>query len=163
MIGFNIVNYGLSALVYFPIFVFFLMSLIFFLQFLFSMEKRGIKVLFGVAIFLSLFSQSILQGVELSYRHAQSLILFVSFVTFQISIMFDSAKIRKIVYLFFFVLCWHEAVYINRINGLNDLRSHNEFALIHKIGSRLVSEFERKPVVFVGSYQMGNTLRIMYL
>lgn len=155
MIGFNIVNYGLSALVYFPIFIFFLMSLIFFLQFLFSMEKRGIKVLFGVAIFLSLFSQSILQGVELSYRHAQTLILFVSFVTFQLSVMFNNVKVRRIVYFCLFVLCWHQAVYINRINGLNDLRSNNETAIIHKIGSRLVTEFENKPVVFVGSYQMG--------
>ena len=155
MIGFNIVNYGLSALVYFPISVFFLMSLIFFLQFLLPMKKRGLRALLGVAIFLSLFSQSILQGSELAYRHAQSFLLFVSFVTFQLTVIFKNVKVRRIMYFCLFVLCWHQAVYINRINGLNDLRSNNETAIIHKIGSRLVTEFEKKPVVFVGSYQLG--------
>lgn len=106
-------------------------------------------------IFLSLFSQSLLQGIELSYRHAQTLILFVSFVTYQLCLMYNTEKRRIIVYCCLFLLCWHQAVYINRLNGLNDLRSNNETALIHQIGSRLVSEFESKPVVFVGSYQMG--------
>lgn len=155
VVGFNIVNYGLSALVYLPVFVFLLMSLVFFLLFLLPMDNKGKKIIFGGVLFFSLFFQSILQGVELPYRHAQTLTLFVSFVTFQISIMFDSAKIRRVIYLFLFVLCWYQAVYINRINGLNDLRSKNEIALIHQIGSRLVSEYEKKPVVFVGSYQIG--------
>lgn len=155
VVGFNIVNYGLSALVYLPVFVFLLMSLIFFLHFLLPMENKGTKFFLGGVIFLSLFSQSLLQGIELSYRHAQTLILFVSFVTYQLCLMYNTEKRRIIVYCCLFVLCWHQAVYINRLNGLNDLRSNNETALIHQIGSRLVSEFESKPVVFVGSYQMG--------
>ena len=40
--------------------------------------------------------------------------------------------------------------------ALNNQRSDNEIAIVHQLGYRLKSEFEDKPVVFAGIYDMGN-------
>ena len=45
---------------------------------------------------------------------------------------------------------------MNRLLGLNNLRSDNELAVIRQIGYRLVSEFEKKPVVFVSPYKVSD-------
>lgn len=155
MLAFNAVKYILTGLVYFPISVF-VISLCLFAGYILVYRGNHLVLLFlGVVVVLSLFSQSFLQGVEMEYRHAQTISLFVAFTSFLLCTSVANESVLKWIYAIFFVLCWHQAVYLNRILGLNNLRSDNEVALIHQIGIRISNEFDSKPVAFVGKYQKG--------
>ena len=155
MLAFNAVKYILTGLVYFPISVF-VISLCLFVGYIFVYRGNHLVLFFlGFVVVLSLFSQSFLQGMELEYRHAQTISLFVAFTSFLLCTSVTNESVLKWIYAIFLVLCWHQAVYLNRILGLNNLRSDNEVALIHQIGIRISSEFDNKPVAFVGEYQKG--------
>lgn len=155
MLSFNAVKYILTGLVYFPISVF-VISLCLFVGYIYVYRGNHLVLLFlGFVVVLSLFSQSFLQGMELEYRHAQTISLFVAFTSFLLCTSVTNESVLKWIYAIFLVLCWHQAVYLNRILGLNNLRSDNEVALIHQIGIRISSEFDNKPVAFVGEYQKG--------
>ena len=159
MFAFNIVKYVLTGLVFFPIAIFVMSLFLFAIYILFQKEKRLSLFLLGVILVLSLFSQSFLQGVELEYRHAQTITLFVAFTAYLLCALCASVSRRELmwcVYIAFFALSWHQAVYLNRILGLNNLRSDNEIALIHQIGISRASESEKKPVAFVGTYPKGD-------
>ena len=156
MLVFNFVKYVLTGLVYFPITIFVAFILVFLGHLGRCNRKSIIFILSGAFILISLFSQSFLQGMELEYRNAQTISLFVSFSSFLLCTSVVNEKRRKLIYIILFALCWHQAVCLNRILGLNNLRSDNEVALIHQIGTRLTSEFEKKPVAFVGDHQKGD-------
>lgn len=158
MFAFNVVNYGVYSLVYFPITIF-IFCLFLFVVYVLSLKRGRITAMaLGVVIVVSLFSQSILQGYELSYRHAQTITLFVAFVAYLLSVSVNR-KFRIVIYVLLFGLCWHQAVYLNRILGLNNLRSDNELAAIRNLGSRIESEYDKKPVVIVSQYSIGNYIR----
>ena len=158
VIAFNFVKYVLMGLVYFPISVLVVLLAIFVgLCFYLSYRGRSLSpTILGVLLVLSLYSQSFLQGMELEYRNAQTITLFVSFSSFLLCVSITNERMKRIVCFTFLALCWHQAVYLNRILGLNNLRSDNEITLIRQIGNRLASEFEKKPVAFVGNYQIGD-------
>lgn len=156
MLAFNTVKYFLTGFVYFPISVF-VISLCFFVGYVLIYKGNHLVLVFlGVVVVLSIFSQSFLQGMELEYRHAQTISLFVAFTSFLLCTSVTNESLSRWIYAVFFVLCWHQAVYLNRILGLNNLRSDNEVAVIHQIGIRISSEFDNKPVAFVGKYQKGS-------
>lgn len=157
MFAFNIVHYVLYALIYFPITIFLLVSFLFILYILLYKNRSKVVVL-SIFVFLSLFSQSIIQGFELSYRHAQTISLFVAFTVFLYSNLSICRYWKYCVYSLFFLLCWHQSVYMNRILGLNNLRSDNEMAILGEIGYRITSEYEKKPVVFIGHYQISKSI-----
>ena len=159
MIGFIIFDYGIMGLVYLPITIFLLSLILFTVCILFKKRNRMTFVLLGGAVFVSLFVQSIIQGYDQPYRTSQVFTLFVAF-SFYLSIISVSSTIwRSFLYVVLFGICWHQAVYLNRLLGLNNLRSDNELAVIRQIGFRLVSEFEKKPVIFVNSYKIGEWIR----
>ena len=47
-------------------------------------------------------------------------------------------------------LAWHQSAYLNQVFALNNQRSDNEIAVVHEIGPRLLRDFEKKEIVFVG-------------
>ena len=154
MIVSNIIHYGLFSLIYFPIAIF-VFSLFAFGIIVISYKKNRVSNIYlSIVVVSSLFLQAIIQGDMFPYRHTQTITLFVGFVSYLLCIS-PKIKIRNYVFLFMFCLCWYQAVYLNRILGLNNLRSDNEVAIIHKIGSRIVSEFEQKPVILVAPYKVG--------
>lgn len=156
MIGFIIFDYGIMGLVYLPITVFLISFVLFAACILSKKEKRMTCVLLGWAVFVSLFVQSIIQGYDQPYRSSQVFTLFVAF-SFYLTIVSVSSTIwRRCFYIVLFGICWYQAVYLNRLLGLNNLRSDNELAVIRQIGYRLVSEFEKKTVVFVSPYKVGD-------
>lgn len=156
MIGFIIFDYGIMGLVYLPITVFLISLVLFAACILLKREKRMPCVLLGGAIFISLFVQSIIQGYDQPYRTSQVFTLFVAF-SFYLTIVSVSSTIwRRYLYVVLLGICWYQAVYLNKLLGLNNLRSDNELAVVRQIGCRLVSEFEKKPVVFVSPYQISN-------
>ena len=159
MIGFIIFDYGIMGLVYLPITVFLISLVLFVACILLKKEKRMTNVLLGGAIFVSLFVQSIIQGYNQPYRTSQVFTLFVAFSFYLTIISISSTIWRRCLYVVLLTICWHQAVYLNRLLGLNNLRSDNELAVIRQIGFRLVSEFDKKPVVFVSPYQISNWIR----
>lgn len=155
MIGFVIFDYGIMGLVYFPITIFLISLILFMACILLKKEQRMPCIVLGGTVFVSLFVQSIIQGYDQPYRTSQVFTLFVAFSFYLTIVSVPSTVWRRCLYVFLFAICWHQAVYLNRILGLNNLRSDNELAIIRQIGYRLVSEFENKTVVFVGQYQVG--------
>lgn len=156
MIGFIIFDYGIMGLVYLPITVFLISLVLFAACILLKKEKRMKCVLLGGAIFVSLFVQSIIQGYDQPYRTSQVFTLFVAFSFYLAITSISSTVWQRCLYVALFAICWHQAVYLNRLLGLNNQRSDNELAVIRQIGYRLVTEFEKKPVVFVSPYKVSN-------
>lgn len=150
----NFLHYVVYGLVYFPIAVFGF-SLLNFIVYALSIKGNRLKhTLLGIIVIISLFSLAILQGDLLMYRHAQTITLFVAFSVYLVCM---SIRIRWRIYIYalLFGLCWYQAIYMNRLLGLNNLRSDNELSIIRMIGSRIVSEYERKPVFVVAPYQVS--------
>ena len=156
MIGFVMFDYGIMGLVYLPITIFLISLVLFAACILLKKEKRMTCVLLGGAILVSLLVQSIIQGYDQPYRTSQVFTLFVAFSFYLTIISISSTIWRRCLYVALFGICWHQAVYMNRLLGLNNLRSDNELAVIRQIGYRLVSEFEKKPVVFVSPYKVSD-------
>ena len=156
-IGFH---YILSALIYLPLTEFLICILVvFFFMTRFSLKQKSFfPFLWGCLVVLSIFSQSLLQGCGLPHRSAQGISVFVAFVLFlfyqEVSTNSHSVIKRGVIIMFLF-LCWHQSVYIHKINALNILRSENESAMVHDVGNRLISDYDRKPVVFVSEYSRG--------
>lgn len=142
----NINHYLLYGLVYLPISIFVLL-LIYFFYALFRINRTFVLLL-GLIIVVSLFSQAILQGDLLFYRHAQTITLFVSFSVYLFCVSVN--KWRKLLYVVLFAMCWYQAIYLNRILCLNNLRSDNELTVVRELGMKIVSEYDKKPIVFVG-------------
>ena len=152
IIGSHLFKYYVAGLVYFPITVFVLFSLFFtgyILQKSISYHNSRIFVL-AMLFYLSLFSL-VVRGVCMDYRIAQTITVFVAFSSFLIcELKIRWYKFRLLIPVFLLFLCWHQAVYINKLLSLNNMRSNNEIESLRYIGNRIMSEYGgNKPVVFI--------------
>ncbi len=156
--------YGIVGLVYFPITVF-VISMLVFVGLLVAgaiKNNRWGLIGLGVLVFVAVFFQAIVQGDSMPYRTATiSLALFVAFVFF---LLCEATHASKLLYpvtvAVLMLVCWHQSVYLNKIQSLNNLRSDNELAALRHMGYRLESEYDgSKPVVFVTSYTDGDWLK----
>lgn len=158
--GINFLNYFLSSLVYFPI-TEFLIALLIFVGFVFVVfyeKKKKSIIVYSIFLLLSLFSQAILQGFGMPYRTAQTLTLFMSLVSFLVaanSMVSQNRFFRFIICISLFSVCWYQAVFLNHILGLNNLRSENESYILRNIGERIVRDYDNKPVVLISPYSSG--------
>ena len=151
LIGSNVFRYFVAGLVYFPITIFVLFSLVFIVYVIQnSISKRNCQIcLLGVVFFLSLFALPVLQGLCMQYRTAQPLTLYVAFVAFVLC----EIKVRTQLFIscLLLFLCWHQAVYLSNMLSLNNMRSNNEIVSLQCLGNRIMSEFDNKPVVIIVS------------
>lgn len=161
IIGSNAIDYFLCGLIYFPITIFSIFLLSFIYRLLKVSKNKKTTFLLGALVVLSLFTQAFIQGQPMPYRNAQTIMLFVSFVIFLFSSSTSSFTkvVRYAVLTLLFGICWHQAVYTNRILSLNNLRSENELYIVRKIGSEISSNYEKKPVVVVAPYQINSWIR----
>ena len=151
IIGSNVFKYFAAALVYFPISVFVILSFCFLLIILKKVLENGdIKIiLYAIVLYLSVFLLPIVQGLCMPYRTAQTLTIFVAFVSFLLCEI-RNPKFHFVVSSSFIFLCWHQAVYLNNVLSLNNMRSNNEIESLRYVGYRIMSEFgSTKPVVFI--------------
>ena len=156
-----IVSYGINALVYFPLCIFLIAAALFMIGALVrsARQRRVLPLILGGLVLASLFLQAIIQGSAMPYRTAQTLYLFVAFAAaagIELGLGTKTRGIRLISLILGLSLCLHQGVYLHRMLALNNQRSDNEIAIVHQLGYRLKSEFEDKPVVFAGIYDMGN-------
>ena len=158
LIGENGIHYVIKGLVYFPITVFVLTTLVYVIVITFKSIKQKSAGMFalGAFIVISLFTQAILQCDLLPYRNAQTITLFLSFVFFEFTLWISSIRssfLKNIVYGSILFLCWHQSVYVNKILSLNNLRYDNETSVIRNIGQRIISDYNKKTVVVVNPYE----------
>lgn len=154
--------YGIVGLLYFPISVFIICSLLFGGVSVYGAikEKRAGLFGLGILVFVAVFFQALVQGDSMPYRTATgNIALFVAFVFYLIIEKVDGKKIYPYLVGVLMLVCWQQSVYLNKIQSLNNQRSDNELAAIRHMGYRLESEFDQsKPVVFVTSYTDGDWL-----
>ena len=143
IVGSNVFKYYVAGLVYFPITVFVLFSLFFagyILQKSTSNHNWGIFVL-AMLLYISLFLL-VVRGACMDYRIAQTITVFVAFVSFLMcEIKIRWSKFRLLIPVFLLLLCWHQAVYINKVLSLNNMRSNNEIESLKYVGNRIMSEY----------------------
>ena len=151
-------TYIVSGLVYYPITIFVILTVVFVVIFIWLglRRKKLLACVLGICILGSLFLQVVVQGAVMPYRNANTLSLFVAFVGFLI--LHISKKWSKIAMYACLLLCLHQSIYLHQILALNNQRSENELAVVRQVGFRLKSEFEHKPIIFVGNYDMGEWL-----
>lgn len=158
------IGYGFRGLVYFPITVFVGMAVLFVIICIVMVcrQRRVLPVILGGIVVLSLFLLPMIQGSSMQYRTAQTITVFVAFAAFLVMEFAFSLK-RKwmragsvVIGLF---LAWHQSAYLNQVFALNNQRSDNEIAVVHEIGPRLLRDFEKKEIVFVGNYDMGEWIQ----
>ena len=150
-IGANFFKYFIAGLVYFPISVFVFFSIVFFIYILRKSytERSMCIILLGGLLYISVFALPILQVSCMIYRTAQTLTIFVAFCAYLLCEI-DIRRLRLLISIILLFLCWHQAVYLNKILSLNNMRSNNEMACLHFLGNRLISEYgNRKPIIFV--------------
>lgn len=156
MVVANFIHYIVFGLVYFPITIF-AIALFCFIIYLFCCRSLFRSSALGTIVIISLFLQAIIQGDLLPYRHTMTLSLFVAFVVFLLCTTISKSKIIRIpVYILLFCICWYQAVFLNRILSLNNLRSDNELAVIRQMGVNIESKFDKKPLVIVSGYKTSN-------
>lgn len=152
-----IYNYVVNGLVYFPISIFVFSFLVFMCYIVYkSIYHKHFSILFfGFVSFFSLFVLMFVQGKIQPYRTSQSISLFIAFVAFLVCSRSKNIKINKILIMIMLLFSWYQSVYLNKMLSLNNLRSNNEAAVIRNMGIRILSEYEKKPVVFVSDIALG--------
>ena len=92
------------------------------------------------------------------YRTAQTINLFVAFVAALLVAGCLRAKHKGIRIGMISISIWfclHQGIYLSKILALNNQRSDNEIAIVHQIGTKILSQYEEKTIVFVGNYDIG--------
>lgn len=163
------VHYFIYGFVYLPITIFVCCILFFAIySIVMSVKKKQIlPIILGFALGLSLFLQSFIQGLNLPYRTAQTIQIFVPFVCYLLVTMpplqaADKKRIRSAVIVLLMLVSLRQGVYLHTILALNNQRSDNEAAIVQQLGFRLYSEYDycnsRKLVVFVGGIDLGDDI-----
>lgn len=160
IIGSNGFLYGVKGLVCFPITLFVVASVLFLIYIVKrSIMERNVKpLLLGIVLMMAVFSLAILQGSGMPYRTAQTVGIFVSFCSFLLLLgtINGGRATKNITLLLLLGICWHQSVYLNKVLALNNQRSDTEAAMVQNVGFKIISEYDKKPIVFVSSYAMSN-------
>lgn len=146
--------YLARGLVYLPIGIFVICAAIFVVFYIYTgIACKNINMLLlGSGIIVSLFFQSIVQCVEMPYRTAHTLNIFVGFVFFLIGEWGEKQKknIMIMITMTLLFVCYRQSIYFNKMNYLDYKVAENDVALVRQIGYEIVSEYDSKPVLFVG-------------
>lgn len=160
---FNAVLYIFNSLIYMPITVLIIMLILLFIYsiVLCRRNKDSLPIILFVLVAMSLFGQAVLVVGEMPYRTAHTLIVFAGFCGFLFMEFaeerFDK-KIYLIVFCAFMYLSYQQGMYLNTLLTLNHVRSENEARIATQIGYTLKSQYDDKPVLFVGRYSLGDYL-----
>lgn len=157
---YNAYYYVVRGLSYMPI-TEFVIGLIIFVFVTIKYQIKGKKWSIAIAFFLliSLFGLSILQGMRLNYRAAQTIQLFVPYTFYLMLSELESSNkvLTYIVTCLLVFVGFRQSVMLHQIIALNNQRSNNEAVLVQQIGYELYSKYDMdKLVVFCGEYQLGD-------
>lgn len=157
---YNGILYIFHSLIYPPITVFLIMLIMLFVYSVLLCKKNNgvLPFVLFVLIAFSLFGQAFLTLGMMPYRTAHTLIVFVAFCGFLFTEIGEE-RFGKRTYLIVFCaliyLAYQQGLYLDSLLTLNHIRSENEARIATQIGYTLESQFDNKPVVFVGRYSLG--------
>lgn len=162
LLGFlyNGILYVFNSIVYLPItvFLFFLVLLFIYSIILSKKNKASLPLILFILIGISLFAQAILTLSEMPYRTAHTLIIFVSFFGLLVMELVEAKLNKKIVLIVFCLLmyiAYQQGLFLDSLLTLNHLRSENEASIVTLLGYQIESQYDDKPVIFVGDYSIG--------
>lgn len=161
---YNAYYYVLRGLSYMPITEFVISLFVFIvLTIKYQIKHRNGSSFIALFLIISLFGLSLLQGLRLNYRSAQTIQLFVPYVFFLVLREIDNHGIKVI---FYSVLCiflftgFRQSVMLHQILALNNQRSSNEAVIVQQIGRDLYANFDcSKTVIFCGEYHIGDFIQ----
>lgn len=151
--------YGIRALSYMPIGVFVISLLVFVVCMIKKQFHSKWSVVLGLLIIISTFGLGILQGLVLPYRAAQTIYVFVGFVTYTLLNEINDKTISSILVCVLLFVSYRQAVYLHAIFALDNQRSDNEASVVSNIGYELYSNYDlNKKVIFCGEYNIGDDI-----
>lgn len=162
-------DYFVMSVVYLPIMLFVLCSIVFFCGLLyFTWKNKDVLMLVtGIGVYVSLFVLCIIEGGPMAYRACQAFVLFVAFVFLGITVAITKSK-RWIQYLGIpvIIVCavW-SMIDINKWFVLDYDKTEYEMAVLEEIAEELTSgkyPIEEKPLVFVGEFHLPEQLYERY-
>ncbi len=151
-------NYGLRALIYYPITVLVVAELVFVCICVGNAihKKSIVPVILGFFTLLSLYLLFCVQGSTIEYRATQPMWLFCAIVLSLVSLIPRKQWTKIVVHCAILGIVFYQAVFLHKVFSLDVLRWENEKQVISTIGADIVSYPEDKPVLFVGEYQLGS-------
>ncbi len=149
-IGFN---HFLVSPYYFPLLVFSICIVCFFICTIYTFFK---KKCFSGFLMLGMMSctelLSIIQGRAVPYRTCQ---VFALFIAFSLMLFVNQYKCRNIFTILLCFLCLQQSIYLNYLFTLNQLRYEEEVQVIDRIYEDIENLNLDKPILFVGEYSLS--------
>jgi len=162
-------DYFAMSVVYYPILLFVICSLIFggYIVYATWEKKDGMLLLTGLGVYVSLFVLCVIEGNPMAYRACQAFVLFVAVVFFGVAVAFSKAK-KSVQKVGAIVLALALAVSVWDLNQwfiLDYDKTEYEMSVIDEIAQELLSgqyAIEEKPIVFVGEFHLPEELQNRY-
>lgn len=156
-------NYVVNGIVYLPIMILlFAESFLIGYSIFLSLKKKSSMILAGgVLLVASVYILPFVQGTFMPYRTAIPLSMLTSFSAFccMESIERKKQASKLIASCLALYLLWVQSAYLNSELALNNQRSENEMRTMSIVAHRILSTNEKKPVVFIGEYEIGEYFR----
>ncbi|WP_303871852.1 glucosyltransferase domain-containing protein [Acetobacterium wieringae] len=160
-----VLTYVYNALVYLPItFLLLAISATVFLTVRDGIKHRSFTiVVLYLASIVSIFSLTILQGVETPYRACTVFSVFIAFVFMLVLQVVEESKVgivvkKAVVVVFGIMIIWQ----INDINQwfyVDYLRYEEEVNVVNQVAAEIRSNYDLdKPVVFLGDYKLSDNI-----
>jgi len=160
----TIKNYVLGGLYYLPLTSLMIAMLgLVVLIIISTIKKRYLLSFMYIALIITTFSLSIIQGLASPYRTCQTFGLVIGFVLmiFAQEILLCNRKIwvKNLLITLIFILVFYQAKDLHKWFYLNNLRYEEEKNIVISIGNKLESEHDTtKPVIFTGGVGVSNKI-----
>lgn len=161
----NFYNYFIRGLIYFPIAVFAITTIVTFALLNFNGRNRIFSLVSYLLALISAFGLSYVQCTPMPYRTAQTIWVLVTVSIFIMAYVIDGIGGKRVVIGAFSVILLfvtlRQSIYLNELLSWNNLLSDNEAYIAREIGRKIVSECDStKPVIIVGTYYGGKWVNV---
>ncbi|MGV8907004.1 MAG: glucosyltransferase domain-containing protein [Acetobacterium sp.] len=160
-----VLNYFYNALVYLPItFLVIAVGATIFMMFWHGFKHRSLTItVLYLGSILSLFSLTIIQGIDTPYRACLVFSVFTAFIFMLLLQFIEEGKFRiEIKKAFVVVLCIFLIWQLNDINRwfyVDYMRYEEEVNVVNQVAMEIRSNYDlEKPVVFLGDYKLSDNI-----
>ncbi len=162
-------DYFAMSVVYYPIFLFVICSIVFVVLLLYCTWKRKdwLLAVTGIGMYFSLFALSVVQGDSMEYRACQIFTIFVAFVFMLMVIILT--KLKKQIKIGGGILIACAIIYstydMNQWFVLDYEKTEYEMGVVDEIAAELESgkyDIKEKPLVFVGDFELPEEIYDRY-
>ena len=162
-------DYFAMGVVYYPIFIFVMTSLVYlFVLVIFSCKRKDFMLLFvGMGMYASVFTLCFIEGCTIYYRACQTFVIFVAVAFFAITIGISQVGMLKriCVRIVIVILITYSVYDMNQWFVLDYEKTEYEMQVINQIATELLNgnyNLKEKPVVFVGRFELTEEIYNQY-